>query len=109
MTPRNTAPPRPIPTTALMAVAGSVLPPNAHALTQLRRTLARRDPDVARPPPPPLPPDRSADAGHCRALFSLAAPAFAQESKDNATDLARIEVTGSNIRRTDVETASPVR
>ena len=29
------------------------------------------------------------------ALFSLAAPAFAQESKDNATDLARIEVTGS--------------
>jgi outer membrane cobalamin receptor len=34
---------------------------------------------------------------------------LAQESKDNATDLARIEVTGSNIRRTDVETASPVQ
>ncbi|KGM25538.1 TonB-dependent receptor domain-containing protein [Stenotrophomonas maltophilia] len=42
-------------------------------------------------------------------LLSVAVPAFAQESKDKATDLARIEVTGSNIRRTDVETASPVQ
>ena len=45
----------------------------------------------------------------------LAGPLAAQEapqdeSKDEkATDLARIEVTGSNIRRTDVETASPVQ
>jgi outer membrane cobalamin receptor len=42
-------------------------------------------------------------------LLSVAVPAVAQESKDKATDLARIEVTGSNIRRTDVETASPVQ
>ena len=59
-----------------------------------------------RPPCRPIAPLTLAIAG---ALFSLAAPAFAQESKDNATDLARIEVTGSNIRRTDVETASPVQ
>lgn len=46
-------------------------------------------------------------------LFAAAAPAFAQDSaggdKDKATDLARIEVTGSNIKRSDVETASPVQ
>ncbi|KAG0917458.1 hypothetical protein G6F32_016455 [Rhizopus arrhizus] len=42
-------------------------------------------------------------------LLSVAVPAVAQESKDKATDLARIEVPGSNIRRTDVETASPVQ
>ncbi|MDW7603381.1 TonB-dependent receptor, partial [Stenotrophomonas maltophilia] len=59
-----------------------------------------------RPPCRPIAPLTLAIAG---ALFSIVAPAFAQESKDNATDLARIEVTGSNIRRTDVETASPVQ
>lgn len=43
------------------------------------------------------------------ALLSPASPAAAQDGKDPATDLARIEVTGSNIRRSDVETASPVQ
>ncbi|PZU21409.1 MAG: TonB-dependent receptor, partial [Stenotrophomonas sp.] len=46
-------------------------------------------------------------------LFAIAAPAFAQDKaekeKDKTTELSRIEVTGSNIRRTDVETASPVQ
>ena len=42
-------------------------------------------------------------------LLAFATPAFAQDAKDDATDLARVEVTGSNIRRTDVETASPVQ
>jgi outer membrane receptor protein involved in Fe transport len=31
------------------------------------------------------------------------------DSKEKTTELSRIEVTGSNIRRTDVETASPVQ
>ncbi|MBW8809269.1 MAG: TonB-dependent receptor plug domain-containing protein, partial [Lysobacter sp.] len=31
------------------------------------------------------------------------------DSKDKTTELSRVEVTGSNIRRTDVETASPVQ
>ena len=46
------------------------------------------------------------------ALFA-AGPAGAQDaaakSDGKATDLARVEVTGSNIRRSDVETASPVQ
>jgi outer membrane receptor protein involved in Fe transport len=45
----------------------------------------------------------------------LAGPLAAQEAPkdedkdDKTTDLARIEVTGSNIKRTDTETASPVQ
>ncbi|TAA09765.1 TonB-dependent receptor [Pseudoxanthomonas winnipegensis] len=51
-------------------------------------------------------------------LLALALPAAAQDTTDQdaeqakdqqATDLARIQVTGSNIKRTDVETASPVQ
>ncbi len=60
----------------------------------------------ARPPCRSLAPLSLAIAG---VLLSIALPAAAQDSKDAATDLARIEVTGSNIRRTDVETASPVQ
>jgi outer membrane receptor protein involved in Fe transport len=76
----------------------------------MRCTPARREPRCC--PPATTAPCRSiaplslAIAG---VLLSVAVPAFAQESKDKATDLARIEVTGSNIRRTDVETASPVQ
>jgi len=43
------------------------------------------------------------------ALCMIAAPAFAQDSQEDATELARVEVTGSNIKRTDVETSSPVQ
>ena len=48
------------------------------------------------------------------ALIAIAAPALAQDAgkdkdKEKTTELARVEVTGSNIRRTDVETASPVQ
>jgi outer membrane cobalamin receptor len=49
---------------------------------------------------------------------ALAGPAHAQtadtaapdaEAKEQATELERIQVTGSNIKRTDIETASPVQ
>jgi len=48
------------------------------------------------------------------ALIAITAPALAQDAatdkdKEKTTELARVEVTGSNIRRTDVETASPVQ
>jgi iron complex outermembrane receptor protein len=33
----------------------------------------------------------------------------AQDKKEDATELTRIEVTGSNIKRTDIETSSPVQ
>jgi outer membrane receptor protein involved in Fe transport len=41
------------------------------------------------------------------AAASIAAPAFAAE-EEGAEDVERIEVTGSRIKRTDLETASPV-
>ncbi|WP_295845132.1 TonB-dependent receptor [uncultured Xanthomonas sp.] len=53
----------------------------------------------------PLAPLTLAIAG---VLLAALQPAAAQDSQA-ATDLARVEVTGSNIRRTDVETASPVQ
>lgn len=40
------------------------------------------------------------------AAFSM--PAFAQDASDDAVDLSKVEVTGSRIRRVDVETSSPV-
>ena len=47
------------------------------------------------------------------ALFAAAVPALAQDADegdgDNPTELARVEVTGSNIRRSDIETSSPVQ
>ena len=53
---------------------------------------------------------RHASLPACIALI-LAAPlaARAQEAEPGATDLDRIVVTGSNIPRTDIETASPVQ
>ncbi|KAA2285235.1 TonB-dependent receptor plug domain-containing protein [Arenimonas fontis] len=42
------------------------------------------------------------------AASMLAAPAFAQESEDDTTTLERIEVTGSRIKRADIEGALPV-
>ena len=49
--------------------------------------------------------------------LAVTGPAFAQDddaavdakAKANATELARVQVTGSNIRRSDVETSSPVQ
>ena len=49
--------------------------------------------------------------------LAVSGPAFAQDddtaveakAKANATELARVQVTGSNIRRSDVETSSPVQ
>jgi iron complex outermembrane receptor protein len=49
--------------------------------------------------------------------LTVSGPAFAQDddtavdakAKANATELARVQVTGSNIRRSDVETSSPVQ
>jgi iron complex outermembrane receptor protein len=49
--------------------------------------------------------------------LAVSGPALAQDddtategkAKTNATELARVQVTGSNIRRSDVETASPVQ
>ncbi len=42
-------------------------------------------------------------------LAAQEAPAEQDKKDGKATELARIEVTGSNIKRTDVETASPVQ
>ena len=42
-------------------------------------------------------------------LAAQEAPADPDKKDEKATELARIEVTGSNIKRTDVETASPVQ
>jgi iron complex outermembrane receptor protein len=42
------------------------------------------------------------------AASMLAAPAFAQESEDDTTTLETIEVTGSRIKRADIEGALPV-
>lgn len=42
-------------------------------------------------------------------LAAQEAPAEQDKKDEKATELARIEVTGSNIKRTDVETASPVQ
>lgn len=41
-------------------------------------------------------------------LAAAAAPAIAQDAQDDAVDLDKVEVTGSRIRRVDIETASPV-
>ncbi len=42
-------------------------------------------------------------------LAAQEAPVETDKKDEKATELARIEVTGSNIKRTDVETASPVQ
>jgi iron complex outermembrane receptor protein len=47
-------------------------------------------------------------AGAVGLLAMTSAPAFAQESDDEAQDLDRIQVTGSRIKRADIEGALPV-
>src|ERR1700682_3019356 len=42
-------------------------------------------------------------------LLAVALPALAQEGPGDVRSIQKIEVTGSNIKRTDIETASPVQ
>lgn len=48
-------------------------------------------------------------AGMIASLAMTAAPVAAQDDEEEATDLERFEVTGSRIKRTDVEGALPVQ
>ena len=44
----------------------------------------------------------------CAMAVLFAMPAFAQDEDEDAAELGRIEVTGSRLNQTDIETASPV-
>ena len=44
----------------------------------------------------------------CAMAVLFAMPTFAQDEDEDAAELGRIEVTGSRLNQTDIETASPV-